>query len=74
MANIIGDNPSHLCRNILRARFIVRGAARWSIGQGNCIPILDELWLLNGAIFQVIQGAHFVSHTSINSLMDPYFK
>ena len=62
-------------RNILRARFIVRGGARWSIGQGTHIPILDELWLLNGeTISSNISGANYVSHASVNSLMDPYFK
>ena len=46
-----------------------------SISQGNCILFLDEMWLLNEEnILSNIPGAHFVSHTSINSLVDPYFK
>lgn len=62
-------------RSILRARFIVRGGARWSIGHGNHIPILNEPWLLNGeTIPSNISGANYVSHASVNSLMDPYFK
>jgi len=44
----LGHNPSYVCRSILRARFLVRGGARWSIGTGGDIPILDEPWLLNG--------------------------
>jgi hypothetical protein len=44
----IGHNPSYVWRSILRARFIVRGGARWSIGTGRSIPILGEPWVLNG--------------------------
>ena len=36
----IGHNPSYVWLNILHARFIVRGGARWSIAAGTCIPIL----------------------------------
>jgi len=71
----IGYNPSYVWCSILRARFIVRGGPRWSIGHGNRIPILNELWLLNGeTIPSNILGANYVSHASVNSLMDPHFK
>ena len=72
---IISHNPSYVWRSILRARVIVCGGACWSIGHINHIPILNELWLLNGeCIPSNIPGATFVSHASINNLMDPYFK
>ena len=71
----IGHNPSYVWRSILWARFIVRGGARWSIGSGNNIPIRNEPWMCNGdSIDGNIAGAHFVSHTSINSLVDPNAK
>jgi hypothetical protein len=38
----IGHNPSYVWRSIMRARFIVRGGAKWSIGPGASIPILNE--------------------------------
>jgi hypothetical protein len=71
----IGHNPSYVWQNILRVCFIVRCRARWSIGSGNNIPILNEPWLCNGdSIDGNIAAAHFVRHTSINSLLDPYAK
>jgi len=36
-------------RSILRARLIVLGGGRWSIGSGSNIPILHAPWLSNGA-------------------------
>jgi len=30
----LGHNPSYVWSNILRARFIVHGGARWSVGSG----------------------------------------
>lgn len=45
---VIGHNPSYVWRNIMRARFLVRGGARWSIGSGASISILNESWLQNG--------------------------
>ena len=72
---VIDNNPSYIWCSILRAHFIVRGGARWSIGHGNQIPILNELWLLNGeTIPSNISGANFVNNVAINSLMDPNFK
>jgi hypothetical protein len=45
------------------------------IGSGNNISILYEPWMCNGeSIGGRIKGAHFVYHTSINHLMDPYAK
>ena len=45
---IVGHNPSYVWRSIMRARFIVRGGARWSVGSGATIHILNEPWLPNG--------------------------
>ena len=59
----------------MRARFIVRGGARWSIGTGVTIPILNEPWLSNGEfIGSDTQGAHFVHNFTVNSLMNFYDK
>jgi hypothetical protein len=44
----VGHNQSYVWRSILRAQFIVRGGARWSICSGASIPILDTPWLSNG--------------------------
>jgi len=71
----IGHNPSYVWRSIMHARFIVRGGAKWSIGSGASIPILNEPWLLNGeCIRSDILGAHFVSNFNINSLMNLHDK
>ncbi|KEH38781.1 hypothetical protein MTR_2g079840 [Medicago truncatula] len=41
-------NPIYVWRNILRARFIVFGGARWSVGSEFSISILNDPWLSNG--------------------------
>lgn len=57
----LGHNPSYVRRSILRARFIVRGGTRWSIGTRLSISILDKPWLKEGrCINGSIQGAHFL--------------
>jgi hypothetical protein len=54
----IGHNLSYVWRSIFRARFIVRGGARWSIGAGETILILGESWILHGeCIATNIEGA-----------------
>jgi hypothetical protein len=59
----------------MRARFLVRGGARWSIGSGASIFILNEPWLHDeDCIRSDIPGAHFVQNFSINSLMNLYDK
>lgn len=71
----LGHNPSYVWRSILRARFIVRGGARWSIGSGASTSILNEPWLPNGeCIGGDITGAHFVQNITINNLMNLYDK
>jgi len=71
----IGHNPSYVWQSIMGARFIVRGGAKWSIGSGASIPILNEPWLTNGeCIRSDIPGAHFVSNLNINSLMNLHDK
>lgn len=71
----IGHNPSYVWRNIMRARFLVRGGARWSLGSSASISILNEPWLHDGeCICSDIPGAHFVQNFSINSLMNLYDK
>jgi len=75
LTSTTGHNSSYVWRNILHACFIVCGGARWSIGSGTWIPILDEPWLHNGErIGSNISGAHFVCNASINCLLDPYVK
>jgi hypothetical protein len=69
---IIGHNPSYVWRSIHRARFVVRGGARWSIGAGDTIRILGELQILHGECIDAnIEGAQFVCEVSINNLMMP---
>jgi len=59
----------------MRARFVVRGGARWSIASGANIPILNEPWLSNGEfIGSDIPGSHFVHNFTIISLMNLYDK
>jgi len=59
----------------MRARFLVCGGARWGIGSGASISILNEPWLPNGeCIRSDILGAHFVQNFIINSLMNLYDK
>lgn len=53
----------------------MRGGARWSVGSGAHIPILNEPWLPNGdCISSDIPGAHFVHTFTINSLMNLHDK
>jgi len=71
----VGHNPSYVWRSIMRSRFIVRGGARWSIGSGATISILNEPWLSNGEfISSDILGSHFVHNFTINILMNLHDK
>ena len=71
----VGHNPSYVWRSIMSARFLVRGGARWSIGSGANISILNEHWLSNGEVIgSDISGAHFVHNFTVNSLMNLYDK
>lgn len=45
LSAVIGHNPSYVWRSIMHARFVVRGGARWKIGSGASIAILNEPWL-----------------------------
>jgi len=75
LTTTVGDNPNYVWRSIMRARFIMRGGARWSVGSGATIPILNEPWLPNGEfISSDIPGAHFVHNFTVNSLMNLYDK
>ncbi|RHN71289.1 putative reverse transcriptase zinc-binding domain-containing protein [Medicago truncatula] len=66
----VGHNPSFVWRSILRARFIVRGGARWTIGSGANIPILDASWLSHGdCIDGNITGSHYVQDFKVQSLL-----
>lgn len=66
----IGHNPSYVWRSILHARFIVRSGARWSIGSGASIHILDAPWLLNGGIIDgSIAGGFYVRDFKVQSLI-----
>lgn len=66
----IGHNPSYAWRSILHARFIVRSGARWSIGSGASIHILDAPWLLNGGIIDgSIAGGFYVRDFKVQSLI-----
>jgi len=59
----------------MRARFIVRGGAKWSIGTGANISILNEPWLPNGELVgSDTPGAHLLHNFNINSLMNLYDK
>jgi len=71
----IGHNPSYVWRSTKRAKFVVRGGARWSIGSGASISIRNEPWLPNGeCIRSDIPGAHLVQNFTIKSLMNMYDK
>ena len=71
----VGHNPSYVWRIIMRARFIMREGARWSIGSGATISILNEPWLSNEEfISSDTLGAHFVHNFTINSLMNLHDK
>jgi hypothetical protein len=66
----IGHNPSYVWRSILRARFIVCGGARWSIGSGMTIHILGVPWLSNGEFIDGnIAGGHHIRNFKVNSLL-----
>ena len=67
----LGHNPSYVWRSILQSCFIVRGGARWRIGTGTNIPILDEPWLKDGrCISSNLPGADFVCNFCVDSLID----
>jgi len=71
----LGHNPSYVWRSILNARFIVRGGARWCIGLGVSILVLNEPCLPNGErIDPNIPGLQFLENFSVGSLFHPMSK
>jgi hypothetical protein len=67
----LGHNPIYVWRNILQARFIVRGGARWRIGSGATIPIMREPWLSDGgSIDGNYDVLHVIGNASVQSLID----
>lgn len=69
----IGHNLSYVWRSILCARFIVRGGARWSIGSGATISILDAPWLSNGeSIDGNIVGGSRIHDFKVQSLISEH--
>ena len=71
----VGHNPSFVWRSILRAGFIVRGGARWTIGSGADIPILDAPWLSHGdCIDGNIIGSHYIRDFKVQSLLSDHRK
>jgi len=72
LTTTIGHNPNYMLYSIIRACFIVRGGACWSIGSGGSILILGEPWVLNGELIDTnIVGAQYVHHVIIENLMLP---
>lgn len=59
MSASLGHNPSYVWRSILKARFIVRGGARWRIGSGTSIPI---------------PNVHLLRNFTVNNLIHPNSK
>jgi len=43
----VGHNPSYVWRSIMRARFIVCGGARWSIGTDVVTPRFPKQRIIN---------------------------
>jgi len=75
LTTVVGHNPSYVWCSIMHARFVVRGGARWRIGTGATIPILNEPWLSNGDVIgSDTPRAHFVHNFTVNSLMNLYDK
>jgi len=71
----IGHNPSYVWRSILRSCFFVCGGARWSIGSGATIPILDAPWLANGkSIDGNIAEGIYVRDFNVQSLLSEHGK
>jgi hypothetical protein len=67
----LGHNPSYVWRSIFNARFIVRGGARWRIGTGESIPLINEPWMLNGGrIDGSIAGAQLFQNSAVKSLLE----
>ena len=71
----LGSTPSYVWRSIFEARFIVRGGARWCIGSGASISILNEPWLNFGQrLDNSIVGAPMVQGYSVKDLIHPDVK
>ena len=71
----IGHNPSYVWRSILQSCFIVRGRAKWSIGSGALILILDAPWLANGeSIDGNIAGGLYIRDFNVQCLLSEHSK
>lgn len=47
LAAPLGDNPSYIWRSLWEAKVVLKAGARWKIGGGSKINILDQPWLKN---------------------------
>ena len=57
LGSTLGHNPSFVWRSIFSAKLVVRHGARWMVGSGYGIPIIDEPWLSGGSRVALISPA-----------------
>lgn len=71
----IGANPSYIWRSIHSVQRLIRQGARWCIGTGSSIPLMNHPWLVNGGCITSLNtgGAQFRTG-SISDLIDPSTK
>jgi hypothetical protein len=71
----IGTNPSYAWRSILSAKELVIRGARWSIGTGSNIPLMNQPWLASGGCILVYNtGAAQFRSVHVSELIDPTSK
>lgn len=62
-----GRNTSWVWKNLLHGRNLIKTDGRWSLGAGNNVDIVNDLWLFNGAKATSIPIA---TAKTVNDLMD----
>lgn len=65
----LGNNPSYICRSILKAQVLLRRGARWRVGDGRSIRVVGQPWLPDAQHPFITTPLQLDSDTVVSSLM-----
>lgn len=65
----LGNNPSFVWRSIWAAQGLIKSGARWIVGAGRSIDILDQPWLVDDSNPYVTSRMQVLEENMVESLM-----
>lgn len=67
--SVLGSNPSFVWRSVWEAKDLMKAGARWLIGSGQDIDILNQSWLANDRNPYVSTVSQSLEHNKVAGLM-----